>query len=205
MLLGLGAAAPIGPVNLEIARRTLRHGFIAGLALGCGAVTVDVTYAILTSLSIAPLLKNGILQWDLYLAGSLVITILGIQSLRGAIRPPQIHPDDMPAPTSPHGHYFTGLLMTFFNPMTLTFWFLAVPQAVGQVTADPRHDLAWVCLGVFVATLSWVFCFSGAIALLGQWKGVAWVRIADLAAGLLLLGFAATGFWHLLHAPAFAK
>ena len=26
LLLGLGAAAPIGPVNVEIARRTLRHG-----------------------------------------------------------------------------------------------------------------------------------------------------------------------------------
>ena len=30
ILLGLGAAAPIGPVNLEIARRAMRFGFWAG-------------------------------------------------------------------------------------------------------------------------------------------------------------------------------
>src|SRR4051794_29175597 len=49
--LGLGAAAPIGPVNVEIARRTLRFGRRAGFLLGCGAVTVDVFYAVVTSLA----------------------------------------------------------------------------------------------------------------------------------------------------------
>ena len=34
ILIGLGAAVPIGPVNVEIARRTLRGGFLAGLFLG---------------------------------------------------------------------------------------------------------------------------------------------------------------------------
>ena len=31
-LLGLGAAAPIGPVNLEIIRRNLQHGFATGFS-----------------------------------------------------------------------------------------------------------------------------------------------------------------------------
>ena len=47
VIFGLGAAVPIGPVNVEIARRTLRAGFRSGFFLGCGAVTIDVTYAIL--------------------------------------------------------------------------------------------------------------------------------------------------------------
>src|SRR3954452_25223415 len=49
--LGLGAAAPIGPVNVEIARRTLRFGRGAGFLLGCGAVTIDVGYAVVTSVA----------------------------------------------------------------------------------------------------------------------------------------------------------
>ena len=36
--LGLGAAAPVGPVNVEIARRTIRLGRRAGLALGWAGV-----------------------------------------------------------------------------------------------------------------------------------------------------------------------
>ena len=56
--LGLGAAVPIGPVNVELARRTLRGGFSRGFALGCGAVTADVTYAILASFGLGPVLKR---------------------------------------------------------------------------------------------------------------------------------------------------
>ena len=38
ILLGWGVAVPLGPVNVEIARRTLRRGFRAGFFLGMGAV-----------------------------------------------------------------------------------------------------------------------------------------------------------------------
>ncbi|MGA2501211.1 MAG: LysE family transporter [Tepidisphaeraceae bacterium] len=69
IILGLGAAAPIGPVNVEIARRTLRGGFPAGFFLGLGAVTVDVSYAILVSLSIRPVLN---MPW---LVGSLTFAV----------------------------------------------------------------------------------------------------------------------------------
>src|SRR5215213_940832 len=58
ILLGLGAAIPIGPVNVEIARRALRHGFWAGVALGLGAVTVDVFYAIVSTLSFTKVLNH---------------------------------------------------------------------------------------------------------------------------------------------------
>ena len=37
ILLGWGVAVPLGPVNVEIARRTLRGGFRAGFFLGMGA------------------------------------------------------------------------------------------------------------------------------------------------------------------------
>src|SRR5215218_6063145 len=89
ILFGIGAAAPIGPVNVEIARRALRHGFAAGFALGCGAVTVDVTYAILASLSVTRLLQSDQASrrwfyWPMTVAACGLLAFLGIMSLRGA-------------------------------------------------------------------------------------------------------------------------
>src|SRR5947209_14338508 len=110
--LGIGAAAPVGPVNVEIARRTLKRGFRAGFALGCGAVTVDVTYAVLASLSLGAAMKN---LWALRivgLGGAAVLAWLGIASLRSAFAASPIadaNPDNAPPPQAQR-NYLTGLL-----------------------------------------------------------------------------------------------
>src|SRR5438309_11909723 len=86
VLFGLGAAVPIGPVNVEIARRSLRGGFWAGFALGCGAVSVDVTYAVLSSLSVRELAHHSKLMWPLTVAGAAFLLWLSFLSLRAAFR-----------------------------------------------------------------------------------------------------------------------
>ena len=86
-LLGAGAAAPIGPVNVELARRILRKGFAAGFALGCGAVTVDVCYAALSSLSLRPMQQHPWFIKTLGIAGGVFLGYLGCISLRSGLRP----------------------------------------------------------------------------------------------------------------------
>lgn len=189
--LGLGIAVPIGPINLEIARRTLRGGFISGLAMGCGAATVDITYAILSSVGLRWLLNERWILRGMGFAGGLLLIYLGLMSLRGALHPPRTVDDAAPPTHRPHTHYLTGLLMTCLSPMTLLFWFVAVPGVVGQFAANPRHDLPLVCAGVFFGTFGWICTFTSFVSLLGQWKTPRWLRIADLSGGLVLLIFAA--------------
>src|SRR3982751_3055872 len=86
ILLGRGAAVPIGPVNVQIARRTLRDGFARGVALGAGAVTVDVTYAILSTLGFQSMGDRPAVVIVLTLAGAFLLGFLGIQSLLAARR-----------------------------------------------------------------------------------------------------------------------
>src|SRR4051794_40882688 len=86
LLLGLGAAAPIGPVNVEIARRTLRFGRRAGFLLGCGAVTVDVAYAVVTSLALVPLVRSPRVTTGLSYAAGIFLAYLAYGCLRSAAR-----------------------------------------------------------------------------------------------------------------------
>src|SRR5215211_3016441 len=80
--LGLGAAAPIGPVNVEIARRAIRGGFFAGFLLGLGAVTVDVTYVVLASFSVRLFLDRPRVMLGMGVAGGAFLILLGFECLR---------------------------------------------------------------------------------------------------------------------------
>ena len=198
LALGLGAAVPIGPVNVEIARRVLRNGFRTGFALGCGAVTIDVTYAILSSLGLRPILGHRWFEIPLEIAGIALLMFLGLMSVKSARQAMRSDPlKDPPKPGSVHGAYLTGLLMTLLNPMTLAFWFVAVPGTVGSITSDPSRDLPVICAGVFVGTIAWVAFFCTTLTVLGRWRRAWWLAAADLVGGAMLLGFALIGIWHL--------
>lgn len=214
-LLGLGAAVPIGPVNVEIARRALRHGFRAGFALGLGAVTVDVTYAVLSTLSVVRLLDRPAVTLPLTAFGAALLAYLGVLSLRAAAR--HWRSDalaEAPRPDPPRrslrSAYLTGLLMTLLNPMTLAFWFTvmpaqAVPTAVpaGHSAAAPSAkdygtDLPMICAGVFLGTVCWVVAFAGLLGWAGRRRRNWWMALADGAGGLTLLAFAALAVARLL-------
>jgi L-lysine exporter family protein LysE/ArgO len=208
MLFGLGAAAPIGPVNVEIARRALRHGFFAAFALGCGAVTVDVTYAILASLSVARLLQTDQASrpwfyWPMTVVACGFLGFLGVMSIRGARS--VAHADILhqsgfnnakALSRSPGiaSAYITGLLMTGLSPMTIAFWFVVLPKWAGELSQQPARDLPIIVLGVFVATIGWVIGFAGLLSFAGRWRRRWWMIAADEFGGAMLIILAAGAF-----------
>jgi threonine/homoserine/homoserine lactone efflux protein len=158
VLLGLGAAMPLGPVNVEIARRVLWGGFGRGVALGLGAVTVDVVYALASTLSFVQLDDRPWVARTVGAVGVCFLTYLGVQCLRAARAAWRQDPladadsggpaatDERPPAsrrgTSGRSAYLTGLLMTLLNPMTLVFWFTAVPAAGGTTSPPGRPPAA---------------------------------------------------------------
>lgn len=207
--LGLAAAVPIGPVNVEIARRALRSGFGAGFALGCGAVTADVIYAVLSSAGVGKVGSVAAVEWTLRVLGVALLTYLGVMCVRGERE--AWHDDpiaERPGATAPfpasrgssRSAYLTGLAMTLFNPMTLAFWFVAVPALVGSVARDLAQDLPWVCVGVFIGTVGWVITFSAGLSLAGRYRRNWWLAAADAAGGFTLLVFAAAALLSSLRA-----
>lgn len=195
IVLGLGAAVPIGPVNIQLARRTLHGGFPMGFALGCGAVSVDVTYAILSSFSFRRLADQQWLLRSITTVGFLFLCYLGVQSLRGERE--AYHTSLAPGRASAGsaaGAYGAGLLMTLLNPMTLGFWFVAVPAAAGPIGAA-GGTLPMICVGVFIGTLGWVVFFAGLLSLAGRYRRNWWLAAADAAGGTMLLCVAAAMLW----------
>ena len=202
ILLGLGAAVPIGPVNVEIARRTLAGGFLAGAALGCGAVTVDVTYAALTTFSVTPLLDHHGVRLPLLIGGTAVLAYLGIMCLVSARKATRQEFAAQASTTSVRRGYITGLLMTALNPMTLAFWLVAVPSAGAR---SPGTSLPILCLGVFLGTIVWVIGFSASMAYARRFRQGWWAAAADIAGGIILLAFAVFGAFAAFHNPGILR
>lgn len=221
VVLGLAAAVPIGPVNVELARRTLSRGWRSGVALGLGAVSVDVVYACL-AVALAgglagsvtadrhagpaevaaasadrPLVPAAVF-WSLAPASVALLSYLGGKSLRSAWRARQ-GSDRLStmlgaadADTRLGRAYATGVAMTAVNPMTVVFWFITLPgQAVTR--GVDGWALGGLAGGVFVGTAAWVLAFAGTLAGLGRWRRPWWEAVADALGGVLLLGFALLG------------
>jgi L-lysine exporter family protein LysE/ArgO len=192
IVLGLGAAVPIGPVNVEIARRTLTRGFGAGFALGCGAVTVDITYAILTSFGAAWLLSRDLFYWPFTIGSIALLLWLAIKSFESARLANRQEWIVTPNAHDLRGAYITGVAMTFINPMTIAFWFAIVPGLAGATSSEwPRAQLPIMCLGVFGGTIGWVVTFVSLLYLAGRYRKRWWLVVADEFGGTLLLAFAA--------------
>lgn len=207
--LGLGAAVPIGPVNVEIARRTLQRGRAAGLALGFGAVTVDVLFAVAASLGLSRLVDKETLQGPFGYVGVAICFLLAAGSFYAAYRAwkhgvKEENSDADNNPRSLAGDYAVGFGMTALNLYTWVWWLLTVPGIAAQRTegaAGSARDLPITCLGVFLAASGWVVVFTTIINKLRRFAGRRWHLGADLVGGGLLALFGFYALWRLTGRP----
>jgi len=85
VILGWGAAIPIGPMNLEMARRNLRFGTSYGFALGLGACTADLTYIVLITSGALVLLHHPLTLKIVGVVGAFVLAWFGLQAIKTSV------------------------------------------------------------------------------------------------------------------------
>ncbi len=116
VLLGVGVAAPIGPVGLACIRRTLAAGQLTGFVTGLGAATAHGLLGSLAGGSLHTVF--GLLAGDpawLRLAGGLVLCMLGLRALRSGA---QVAIENRSA-RGLLAAYSSTLWMPWINPMSL--------------------------------------------------------------------------------------
>lgn len=205
--MGLGAAVPIGPVNLEMARRTLRDGTSVGLAVGIGMIFGDALLALLGGALGAKLARNEVIQTWLTFPAVIVLTGIGLWVLRGALLTfrrglretsgdlrASLH--DRPGAATHLRALSAGLLMTLVNPAVWLYWFAAMPAVLGHVDVSPPFlAVPVLLLGVIGGGSLWVLIFNGLIGYVGQFRRNWWLVAADLGGAVVLLSLAAVLLW----------
>lgn len=186
ILMGWGAAIPIGPVNLEIVRRNLNHGFSDGMAFGCGACIADLVYLITLSLSALVVLEHPTALGVVGILGSMVMAWFAYLALSQS---------KIEGKPRKHGAFslLDGFLMTLLNPYTILFW-ASISSQVSVHVKNQDASMFYAGIGLLIGVFSWVLVLN---LILHQTKS----RLSDRFSlrlsklgGIILSVFAIAGF-----------
>lgn len=202
IILGWGAAIPIGPMNLEMMRRTLTKGMRFGFTFGLGACTADVTYLILISLGLIALFKQPIVLKVIAALGIVVLLVfafVALKSLKTSHSRFAHLNEELAKPVKNIAaplwqHYMAGYLFTLINAYTVIFWTTVSTQVV-SMSHEIKYAIGYVGAGLLIGTVSWVV-FLNTFLHFTRNKLTPKVLIRlNLLGALLLLGFAGYAVW----------
>jgi threonine/homoserine/homoserine lactone efflux protein len=194
LVIGFVIAAPLGPIGILCARRTLTHGRRAGFFSGMGASTADVLYGFIAAFGLT-FVSNFLYsyQFSLRLAGGAILCYLGIKTF--VEKPEMKYLSSILRKKKRHaGMYTSTFFLTLTNPMTILS--LAAVFAGFGITGTRGSVLsaAVLILGVFLGSVLWWLFFIGVFTVFQrQFKQheLQWInRIAGLiitASGVLAL------------------
>ncbi|MFN8759685.1 MAG: LysE family translocator [Tagaea sp.] len=185
VILGLTIAAPVGPIGILCIRRTLQHGFAAGVAGGFGTAVADAIYAVLAALGFATVLAGWIEDnaWVRQF-GAMMLLWLAWQAWNTAPDGPAARID---AKTL-GGTFAATFVLTIANPATI-LTFLAVFAAF-EIDRAPPDAAIWLVGGVFLGSLGWWIVLAGAVSALRARIDAGVARTINRAAAAVLAAFA---------------
>lgn len=195
MILGFVIAAPVGPIGVLCAQRTLTHGRRAGFFSGMGAATADAIYGFIAAFGLT-LVADAVSSHQAWLriGGGIALVYLG---LRTFIERPRERCELPKTLRRYAGMYTSTFLLTLTNPMTILS-FGAVFAGFGL--AGVRGDLlsaGVLIIGVFLGSALWWVLLVAVFSVYRkrhQGQDLVWVnRLAGaviLASGLLALASA---------------
>jgi len=193
IMIGFVIAAPVGPIGVLCARRTLLHGRRAGFFSGMGAATADSLYGFIAAFGlsfISDLLVAH--QTALRLFGGSILVYLGVKAF--AAHP--VKKNELPKSARHYaGMYSSTFFLTLTNPMTI-FSFAAVFAGFGLAGIKGSVlSSAILVLGVFLGSALWWLFLVGLFSLYGrrfQSHELVWVNrvtgVIITASGILALG-----------------
>lgn len=183
-LLGLGAAVPLGPINILIMNEAVKK-YKNGVMIGLGAMSSDVIYLLLIIFGLIAYFNQPYILNSLSLFGGLFLIYLAYAIFKNRdakFTAPQEKIKD----SSCVKLYAKGFALTFINPYTIGFWL----SASGYIATKELNPLVTI-LGMLSAILLWITIMP---YLVHKSKHKISRRVShwiSIASAVILLGFGA--------------
>jgi threonine/homoserine/homoserine lactone efflux protein len=200
-LIGLAAAAPMGPVNMLAIRRGVIGGWRHTLACGIGSVTGDLilfSMVLLGGHYFFSDLSNPTLQAVLATIGIIVLLPLGIYFLVRAVKDPmrayasaRQHWDEGTVPAHLIAEVTNCVALTLFNPLTILYWVGVTSNWLPFAHSVLGHSApVWGILMAAAGLTSWFTAVIIVVRFIPDRIGPTFFRLVNAILGLILLGFA---------------
>jgi len=184
--LGFSIAAPVGPIGILCIRRTLAQGFKSGIVSGLGAASADAIYGTIAAAGLT-LVADFLVKQQLLLGllGGGLLLFLGIKTFRTLPRPD----GGIQEKVSAGENYFSTLLLTLSNPMTI-FMFAAIFGGMSAQNGEAfRYSAFLLVLGVFTGSAFWWLTLSAMVSLLRERVNKRLMVWVNRLAGGVIAGF----------------
>ena len=199
LIIGFVIAAPLGPIGILCARRTLTHGRKAGFFSGMGASTADVLYGFIAAFGltfISSFLYSY--QFWLRLAGGTILCFLGVKTFREKPQEQNGALSLLKKKQRHAGMYTSTFFLTLTNPMTIlslaaVFAGLGITGTRGSVLSA-----AVLILGVFLGSVLWWLFLIGVFSVFKRRFKRHELQWINRIAGLIITGSGALALVSLL-------
>jgi len=182
LLLGWGAAVPIGPVNIIIISLALRS-YLRALCFGLGAMSADIFYLVLLSFGVLTFLDNPTANLILTIFGFCFLSYIAWGLFKSAEHAMDATAGDA-APEHPLKSYAKGFGMTITNPYTIGFWL-----SIATTMRGGTHP-GLVVAGLIIAIFSWISLMPLAVSRSKRFFSPRVSRALAYICALIIFGFA---------------
>ena len=183
ILLGLGVAIPIGPLNILIMNYSL-SSFGRGFALGMGAMSADILYFVLLSLGVLVVFDNPWIFKSIAIFGAIFLLYMAWACYKNASKM-LAKISNTERGESLLACYLKGLGLNSINPFIIGFWL-----SLSSVIASSANWMI-AALGVLLALFAWVVGLSFATSLARRIISAKVARIFSYVSAVLMLFFTA--------------
>ena len=189
VLLGLGAAVPLGAINILVMNTALRR-YSAAVAIGVGAITSDITYLIVILFGFLHFVDNPNLTKAMTIVGALFMTYLAWMVWKNRNEP--IHTVSTKK-MSLWKYYIKGYILTLINPYSIVFWF----SVSAYISSKELNVLATVG-GLLLSTSSWVIFMPLVIHKTKHLISQRMATLFSIFSTIILMFFAMGMLWRLI-------
>ena len=183
ILLGLGVAIPIGPLNILIMNYSL-SSFGRGFALGMGAMSADILYFVLLSLGVLVVFDNPWIFKSIAIFGAIFLLYMAWACYKNASKM-LAKISNTERGESLLACYLKGLGLNSINPFIVGFWL-----SLSSVVVSSANWMI-AALGVLLALFAWVVGLSLITSLARRIISAKVARIFSYVSAVLMLFFTA--------------
>lgn len=148
-LLGLGAATPIGPINILMMNMALKN-YKTAVAFGVGAMSSDILYLALILAGMISFLNSPTFIDIVGIFGSFFLLYLAYGIYKNKDKKLQTEQKAIKTKNLLK-IYIQGFFLTLVNPYTIIFWF-----SIAGYAANKDLDIAFTLAGMMSSIVLWI-------------------------------------------------
>jgi len=147
-LLGLGAAVPLGPINILIMNEAIKE-YKSAVTIGLGAMSSDIIYLFLIMLGLVTFFKQPYILNSLSFFGAIFLIYLAYSIFKSRSSKQKV--SKASKKSNYPKLYIKGLTLTFVNPYTIGFWL-----SVSGFVASKELEMFITLFGMLSAIALWI-------------------------------------------------